>query len=288
MSRKTSEAGVDALTLEEGVVLRPYRDIAGIPTQGVGHTNAAGAPEVRMDGPTWTREYAVQVLKNDLAREYEPAVEREMPGVVQHAFDGGVSFHFNTGAIKKASWVKAFMAGAPWRDKLMLWNRAGGKAVAGLTSRRAREADMIEFGIYRGRSVVLDKNSAVGRQDEVRALQQDLGLLGFYHGEINGVWNSATEAAVRSFQSTHPDLATDGRVGPATRSQIARAKALLTSGGAGAGSAGGAVVGATAGAPGWVIGALVVVSLILLGFAAWRFWPEIQQRLNKWRGKHVP
>ena len=50
-------------------------------------------------------------FRNDLAK-YESAVNMafKVP-LKQHEFDAAVSFHYNTGAISRASWVKSFNAG---------------------------------------------------------------------------------------------------------------------------------------------------------------------------------
>ena len=55
--------------------------------------------------------------------------------------------------------------------------------------------------------------------NEVRAIQQELKDRGLYAGEIDGVYGSATEAAVRRFQ-TQQGLAADGIAGPATLKKL--------------------------------------------------------------------
>lgn len=283
MTRRTSPAGRAALKAEEGSVRRTYLDTKGIPTKGIGHTNAAGPPVVALGDAPWTDEQIDQVFENDLARNYEPAVDRALTDrAPQHAFDGSVSFHFNTGAIERATWVRLYNQGKPWKDAFLAWNKP-----SEIVPRRVRECNLIDQGIYRGSANVLASDNWTSRRDEVRQLQTDLGLLGFYSGEVDGIWGPETENAVRKFQSTHPDLAVDGRVGPATRAQLQRAKALLKGGGGAAGGVAGSGVGAFAGAPAWFVVALLLVSLAGLGYIAWRYRREVIQRINKWRGIHV-
>ena len=64
-------------------------------------------------------------------------------------FAAALSFHWNTGSISKASWVGMFKAGrmADAEASLKSWNKAGGKVVLGLTTRRGMEADLL----FRGR-----------------------------------------------------------------------------------------------------------------------------------------
>lgn len=88
-----------------------------------------------------TKDEASRLLGEALTRNYEPAVRAALPGARQQDFDGAVSFHFNTGAIGRASWVKAW-AKRDWQKvqaKLALWNKGGGKVLPGLKRRRDEE-----------------------------------------------------------------------------------------------------------------------------------------------------
>jgi peptidoglycan hydrolase-like protein with peptidoglycan-binding domain len=62
-----------------------------------------------------------------------------------------------------------------------------------------------------------DGTFAPGEQgDEIRALQQQLGALGYWHGESDGRYGQLTRQAVLAFQKT-AGLARDGIAGPATQ-----------------------------------------------------------------------
>jgi lysozyme len=286
---RTSPAGIEQLIAEEGEVLRAYRDIAGVWTIGVGLTAASGviAPKA---GMTITRAESRALLAEALARRYEPAVAAAMAGAAQHAFDGGVSFHFNTGAIGRASWVAAWRHGdrAAVRTGLAAWNKAGGRVVAGLTRRRAREADLILDG-RRGAvaaSFVAFRRGDAG--DAVRQLQRDLIRLGVLSGSADGTFGPATETAVRAFQAAHPQLVVDGVAGPATTAQIARVLAarssVVTTAAGGVVAAGGAVVaagegteqGASIPADGAIAACFAVICLAALAVIAWRYRDEIR------------
>ncbi len=142
---KMSPQGLAALAQFEGVVLTTYMDSVGVPTIGVGHTAAAGPP-VPVKGMTVTRQEAMQILARDLP-QYERAVEKRMPHVPQWVFDGAVSFAFNLGPgnFAKASWVAKYAAGdkAGAEASYKQWNKAKGRVIPGLTTRRRLEADMI-------------------------------------------------------------------------------------------------------------------------------------------------
>ncbi len=149
---KTSGRGRDDIAGHEGVVLKAYRDVAGILTIGVGHTANAGPP-VPKAGMTITRAEALAIFARDLGR-FEMRVAAALGEVPQHVFDGAVSFDYNTGAIHRASWVRSYRRGdmAAAERQLMLWNKAGGRVVKGLARRRAAEADLIFRGRYRSRA----------------------------------------------------------------------------------------------------------------------------------------
>ena len=63
-------------------------------------------------------------------------------------FDALVSFHYNTGAIGRATLTKLHRAGdyGGAARQFARWNRAGGRVMVGLTRRRAAEAALYRRG----------------------------------------------------------------------------------------------------------------------------------------------
>lgn len=61
-----------------------------------------------------------------------------------HQFDALVSFHYNTGAIARATLTRKHLAGdhAGAAREFARWNRAGGRVLKGLVRRRAAEAEL--------------------------------------------------------------------------------------------------------------------------------------------------
>ena len=57
------------------------------------------------------------------------------------------------------------------------------------------------------------------RPVSIRALQSRLSSLGFYSGNVDGVWSQSTESAVQRFQQGH-DLQPNGQLNPATVSAM--------------------------------------------------------------------
>lgn len=105
---------VAAVAHEEGLVLEAYRDSVGVWTWGLGVTNSSGHqvyPRYK-DAPT-SIERALEVAIWLLQNRYLPAVQRAFDGLrlKEHEIAGALTFHWNTGAISRASWVKSFRVG---------------------------------------------------------------------------------------------------------------------------------------------------------------------------------
>lgn len=230
---QTSSKGIAALEMEEGVVLRAYRCPAGVWTIGGGLTAASGVVKPHA-GMVITAVEASRLLAQALRDKYEPSVEVAMsiPGTVvtrpsQHEFDAGALFHFNTGAIRKASWVKQWKAKSPRaqiRMSLLAWNKGGGKVLPGLTARRDREAAMLLDGVYRGQPAPQSTPYTYAiwglalSGAEIKAAMEGFTKLGYRIGDRA---NAIEFRAVTKFQRDH-DLTADGIIGRATLSTLQR------------------------------------------------------------------
>ena len=100
-------------------------------------------------GTVWTQAECDTRLERDLAR-YAADVTRALgqAPTSQGQFDALVSFHYNTGAIAKATLTKLHRAGQydAAAHEFGKWINAGGKPMAGLVRRREAEA-----ALYRSR-----------------------------------------------------------------------------------------------------------------------------------------
>lgn len=125
----------------EGFSSTPYPCPAGVWTIGYGTTNG-----VTMHSEPISREYAEELLRDDVSR-FEDAVNRyvKVP-LTQNQFDALVSWTYNVGegALKKSTLLKKLNKGeydkVPY--ELARWNKADGNVLNGLTRRRAAEADL--------------------------------------------------------------------------------------------------------------------------------------------------
>lgn len=137
-----SADGRAAIAQREGNKLVAYRDSVGVWTIGVGHTSAAGPPHVTA-GMRITAAESDAILSRDL-RTFENAVrDAVMVPLEQHEFDALVSLAFNigSGAFAGSTLVRRLNAGdrPGAADQFLVWNKAGGKVLAGLTNRRRSE-----------------------------------------------------------------------------------------------------------------------------------------------------
>ena len=94
-------------------------------------------------GTVWTQEQCDTRLSADLAR-FAAEVARAIgdAATTQEQFDALVSFHYNTGAIARATLTRLHRAGdhAEAAAEFGKWVHAGGRKLTGLVRRRAAEA----------------------------------------------------------------------------------------------------------------------------------------------------
>jgi GH24 family phage-related lysozyme (muramidase) len=98
-------------------------------------------------GTCWTQAQCDARLAEDLAA-YAAEVAAAIGGALttQSQFDALVSFHYNTGAIARATLTQRHIAGdhAGAAREFARWNRAGGRVMQGLVRRRAAEAELYQ------------------------------------------------------------------------------------------------------------------------------------------------
>jgi GH24 family phage-related lysozyme (muramidase) len=101
-------------------------------------------PDVRR-GTVWTQEQCDARFEHEI-RRYVAEVAKAIGDArtTQNQFDALVSFHYNTGAIAKASLTRCHLAGdyAGAKRGFALWNKNDGKVMRGLVRRRRAEADL--------------------------------------------------------------------------------------------------------------------------------------------------
>ena len=149
-SRSVGPPGVALIKRFEGCerrradgLVEAYPDPAtgGAPwTIGWGATGPEIGPET-----VWTQAQCDVRFERDLERyAAEVAAAIGDAPTTQGQFDALVSFHYNTGAIARATLTRRHVAGdhAGAAREFARWNRAGGRVLRGLTRRRAAEAEL--------------------------------------------------------------------------------------------------------------------------------------------------
>lgn len=142
---KTSTEGLIALVSHEGIVLTRYLDSVKVWTIGVGHTKAAGGIDPETFTGTLTMKQALDMLRTDIVK-YENAVNAAVKvPLAQHEFDALVSFHYNTGAIARATLTKTLNAGNKKQAGEQFMNWVKPQSIYG---RRKAEMNLFLTGEY--------------------------------------------------------------------------------------------------------------------------------------------
>ena len=142
-----SKQGVMEIISYEAIVQTRYKDSVGVWTIGIGHTKAAGPPDPTAVTGTLSIADVYRLFVNDVQR-YVDAVNRALAvEVTQAAFDALVSFHFNTGAIARASLTKSLNAGDTLTAaaQFLNWNKP-----PEVIGRRMKEQKLFADGVYSG------------------------------------------------------------------------------------------------------------------------------------------
>lgn len=160
MTQEVDQAGAAMIAGFEACYLYAYNDpgTGGEPiTIGIGATKYDGQGPVRL-GDRITFDRAVQRFRQTLRTKYTPAVLKAVRvPLSQPRLNAAVSFHYNTGAISSGSIDDKLNAGneaaalATWAS----YNRAGGKVMKGLVTRRAEEIALWQTGVYPKRGILV-------------------------------------------------------------------------------------------------------------------------------------
>lgn len=137
---KTSEAGKELIKRFEGVRLTAYKDAVGIVTIGAGHTSNVSLSD------TITPEEADEFLAIDLHHAETAVYNAIKVPVNQNQFDALVSLTFNIGggAFGHSTLVRVLNQNDPLHaaEQFLVWNKAGGHVIDGLTKRREAEREL--------------------------------------------------------------------------------------------------------------------------------------------------
>jgi lysozyme len=137
MGRAIGKKGLDLIKQFEGCRLTAYQDVVGVWTIGYGYTKDV-SPGMTIDQAT-----ADRLLSED-AQKFADAVDNPKNVAIplsDNQRDALISFAFNTGVGNLQKLCKNRNA-SQIADHILLYNKAGGKVVNGLTRRRQAEHDL--------------------------------------------------------------------------------------------------------------------------------------------------
>lgn len=141
---KVSKDALILIKKFEGLKLNAYLDAVSIPTIGFGTTRYPNGEKVKL-GDKITEDRALELLVDHIQREVIPYIEDNVKvPLKQNQIDALASFIYNVGGpnFKGSNLLKKINAGQPISDievSWAAWNKAGGKVLSGLVSRRLAE-----------------------------------------------------------------------------------------------------------------------------------------------------
>ncbi|WP_108882476.1 glycoside hydrolase family protein [Anderseniella sp. Alg231-50] len=148
MSSQVTVRVAQEIVSHEAIVREAYLDSVGVWTWSVGITNSSGHtvfPRYK-DNPQTIRR-CLEVFEWVLRKTYVPAVAETFDGsaLTEEQFGAALSFHYNTGGIRRATWVKRWKAGdiAAARTTFMNWSRP-----PAIIPRRRKERDLFFDGVW--------------------------------------------------------------------------------------------------------------------------------------------
>lgn len=128
----------------EAIIRQAYKDSVGVWTWSAGLTTASGHDVTRYINNPQPMQKCLEVYIGALKR-YADDVREAFKGreLTEAQFAAALSFHWNTGAIKRASWVKSWLAGdvAGARKAFMAWRKP-----PEIIPRREKERDLFFDG----------------------------------------------------------------------------------------------------------------------------------------------
>ena len=173
MSDITYRVALEVVT-HEGIVPEAYKDSVGVWTWSVGITSMSGHRVERYIGRPQTLEHCLRIYAWALER-YAADVREAFRGrkLTEAQFAAALSFHYNTGAIGRASWVRKWLAGdmSGAKRAFMSWRKP-----PEIVGRRRAERDLFFDGKWSqdGKATVYTRVRSGGRIDWRSAKRVDI------------------------------------------------------------------------------------------------------------------
>ena len=207
---KISDKGLALIRKYEGCRLTAYKCPAGVWTIGVGHTGTVDGKAI-CKGMKITSGKANELLAQDCAKFERRVAKYSGYNWTQNEFDALVSFAFNVGSIAQLT-ANGTRSREEIADKLLAYNKANGKVLAGLTRRRTEERALFLTPCEEVITVDLKTLKRGSEGGQVKAWQRILRSYGYDGCAVDGDFGAATERYTKDWQDKQ-GLTADGVVG---------------------------------------------------------------------------
>lgn len=190
-----SKRGAMELIAHEGAVLEAYKDSVGVWTWGIGITNFSGHNVDRYRRNPQSLQRVLEIYLWALKRYEADVIKAFAPlKLNEHQLAAAVSFHYNTGGIRDASWVRHFKAGniAAAKKAFMSW-----RSPKEIIPRRRAERDLFFDGKWSGKKTIsiwgVRANGNVNWSDR-KTVNAEKALIAAWGGDQENVAEASKEA----------------------------------------------------------------------------------------------
>ncbi len=173
---KISTTGLNLIKSFEGCRLTAYLCPAGVWTIGYGHTGNVKS------GQKITQKQADNYLKSDLTRFEKHVMSfNKIYKWTQNEFDAMVSFAYNVGSITQLT-ANGTRTKKQISEKILAYDKAAGKTLAGLTRRRLAEKALFDKPVAKKSTTTTKKRTTLKKGDKIRIKSgaRDLNTKGKY------------------------------------------------------------------------------------------------------------
>lgn len=158
---KISTTGLNLIKSFEGCRLTAYKCPAGVWTIGYGHTGNVKS------GQKITQAKADAYLKADLAKFEKHVASYKKYNWNQNEFDALVSFAYNVGSITQLT-ANGTRTKKQISEKILAYDKAAGKTLAGLTRRRKAEKALFDKPVTKKSTDTSKKSTTLKKGDKIR------------------------------------------------------------------------------------------------------------------------
>lgn len=216
MGKPIGKEALEMIKRFEGCRLQAYKCPAGVWTIGYGHT--ADVKQGQVITQAQADEYLIADCQKFADYVDNPSYVPITKNINDNQRDALISFAYNCGAGSLRTLCKGRTA-AQIAEAILLYNKAGGKVLAGLTKRRKAERELFLRDVNEaassapitqptqgGEEYKMDTIKKGSKGKTVKIWQIIVGT------NPDGIFGSGTEAATRTFQKQQ-GLSVDGIVG---------------------------------------------------------------------------